>query len=87
MLGRSSLAIGALLLAGLSVPVPAAQVRAVNQAAPQRGRAILPVFSGRTGGASGRRRAGLGWSNRHAQRVAAKKRNVVRHRVRSRGRA
>lgn len=51
------------------------------------GRAILPVRSGGFGSKSSGRRAGLGWSDRHARRVAAKKRNVARHRARSRGRA
>jgi len=31
------------------------------------------------------RRAAFGWTNRHARRVAAKKRNLVKHRARSKG--
>lgn len=32
------------------------------------------------------RRSGPGWTNRHAQRVAAKKRAIARHRARGKGR-
>lgn len=86
---RSSLLIAA-ALASLAFAPPAASVeRAVNGARIQTGRAILPVRNAFGGASAGRgaRRAGPGWSNRHAQRVAAKKRNVVGHRARSRGRA
>jgi hypothetical protein len=40
-----------------------------------------PIFGGNGFGTRGsERRAGPGWTNRHAQRVAKKTRNVARHR-------
>lgn len=47
----------------------------------------LSAIFGTGGGAYAprRRRAGYGWTNKHAQRVAAKKRNVRRHRAATRG--
>jgi len=90
MLGRSSLVASALAFSAIFAS-PAAITNQVERAGPpataRRGRAILPVFSGGFGGQRSARRAAYSWSNRHAQRVAAKKRNVVRHRARGRGRA
>ena len=40
---------------------------------------------GRAGRPAQFRRAGYGWSNRHAQRVALKTRNQARHRARLKG--
>lgn len=53
-----------------------------------RGNTLRAIFGGDIDSTSGsRRRAGYGWTNRHAQRVARKKRNQVRHRSAGRGRA
>lgn len=90
---RVRLLIGAALAAVASAGVMAtsAHTNAVDRAAPTqsvgRSRAIQPVRHGSFGGASTGRRAAFGWTDRHARRVAAKKRNVVRHRARGRGRA
>lgn len=46
-------------------------------------RAILGGGIGSTYGS--RRRAGYGWTNKHQQRVATKKRNQARHRAACRG--
>jgi|GEM_PF-3775040 hypothetical protein len=90
MLGRSSLFASALAFSAVFAN-PIAVTNQVERAAPpataRRGRAILPVFSGNPGNRSSARRAAYGWSNRHAQRVAAKKRNVARHRKTARGHA
>jgi hypothetical protein len=48
-------------------------------------RAILGSGMGSWG--SKQRRAGYGWTNAHAQRVARKKRNQAKHRASSRGRS
>lgn len=47
--------------------------------------AILGSGLGSWGGRQ--RRAGYGWTNAHAQRVARKKRNQAKHRAASRGRS
>ena len=58
-----------------------------NPAKPKSSRlqAILGSGLGSWGGKQ--RRAGYGWTNRHAQRVATKKRNQSKHRASSRGRS
>ncbi len=86
---RSSLLLAA-ALAGLGTSaavMPDGAARAAIAGAPVRNRATQPIRSRTFGGASSSRRAAFGWTNRHAQRVAAKKRNVLRHRARSRGHA
>lgn len=91
MLGRSSFVAGMVAAFAAIYGAPVVAANQVERAAPpataRRGRAILPVFSGGLGSRRSGKRAAYGWSNRHAQRVAAKKRNVVRHRARSWGRA
>lgn len=47
-------------------------------------RAMLGIYSLGGGTRGSTRRRGPGWTNRHAQRVAAKKRAVRAHRARSR---
>lgn len=93
MLGRSASFLGAALAALAMGGMPASAASSLEKAAvvraqTPRGRTAREWFGGGTvDGRSAGRRAGPGWTNRHAQRVAAKKRNVVQHRARSRGRA
>lgn len=52
-----------------------------------RGNTLRAILGGGASPATGRgRRAAFGWTNAHARRVAAKKRNQARHRAASRGR-
>lgn len=87
-----SAAIGLFAAAGLAAPasvgVPTTP-KALATARQPRGSSIREWFGGREGDGLGwrARRLSRGWTNRHAQRVAAKKRAVVRHRARSRGHA
>jgi len=92
MLGRSSkilgLALAALAIGGMPSTSASPLEKALVRAETPRGRSVREWLGGGSAGVrSTGRRAGYGWSNRHAQRVAAKKRNVTRHRARSRGRA
>lgn len=92
MLGRSSrffgMALAALAVAGLPATSASPLEKALVRTETPRGRTTREWFGGGTSGGRGNgRRAGFGWTNRHAQRVATKKRNVARHRSRSRGRA
>lgn len=90
MLGRSSLFASALAFSAIFAN-PVAATNQVERAAPpataRRSRAILPASSGNFGSRRSAKRAAYGWSNRHAQRVASKKRNVARHRKTARGHA
>lgn len=92
-MGRSALMVAAAL--GLSSFVgagtPAAQLIEKAAVRPQQPRQNKRggIFGGGddvvTGGRP--RRAGRGWSNRHVQRMALKKRNQARHRAACKGRA
>ncbi|MGE0333210.1 MAG: hypothetical protein AB7P37_21225 [Ramlibacter sp.] len=60
---------------------------ALNAAARyERGTAGMHLGGRYLGDDGQQRRAGYGWTNRHAQRVARKKRNQARHRAACRGR-
>lgn len=90
MLGRSSrffgVALAAMAMAGATALSASPLEKAPVRAETPRGRTAREWFGGGAfGGRGSARRAGFGWTNRHAQRVAAKKRNVVRHRARSKG--
>jgi hypothetical protein len=58
-----------------------------NPAKPKSNK-LQAILGGGLGGWGGKqRRAGYGWTNMHAQRVARKKRNQAKHRASSRGRS
>lgn len=46
---------------------------------------VAPVYRRTSGSRGWERRAGPGWTNRHVQRMAAKKRNQARHRAATKG--
>lgn len=69
-----------------AIAVTASADKAVMPAAGRRYNAQQGLFGGGMGSGCGNsRRAGYGWTNRHAQRVARKKRNRARHRAAGRG--
>lgn len=93
MRGRSALMVAAVmgLMGGAMAPTLAAGShatieKAVMRTRQPRGTTLREIFGGGTfGGRSSARRAGYGWTNRHAQRVSLKKRNQARHRAAGRG--
>lgn len=58
-----------------------------NPAKPKSNKLQAMLGSGLGSWGGKQRRAGYGWTNRHAQRVALKKRNQAKHRAGSRGRS
>jgi len=74
-------------LAGAGLNAVQSVEKAVMPAAGRRFDAQRGLFGGLGAGwgRSTARRAAYGWTNRHARRVAAKKRNKARHRAASRG--
>lgn len=92
MRGRSALMVAALMGVGAAFGgMPNAGGQLIEKAAlrPQqpRGNTLRAIFGGGyLGDRSTGRRAGYGWTNAHARRVAMKKRNQRRHRAASRGR-
>lgn len=90
MLSRSAFMLVGLALAAFGSPAvgaPASVDKAITHRVPTLQRTMRKQSRGGFGGRSSGRRAAYGWTNRHAQRVAAKKRNVARHRARAKGRA
>lgn len=97
----ASLALGLGSVVGFSVPssmvaeapgISHATQKAIeknshNPAKPKSNK-LQATLGGGLGSWGGRqRRAGYGWTNAHAQRVARKKRNQAKHRAASRGRS
>lgn len=75
-------------IAGASGPTVQMIEKAAVRPQQPRGSTLRAILGGGGGSTTGReRRAGLGWTNAHARRVAAKKRNQARHRAASRGRS
>ena len=92
MRGRVSVMLAAALSAGAAmamVATPAAQV-VEKSALPMRqprGSSLRAIFGSGKGSWGGRqRRAAFGWTDRHARRVAMKKRHQAKHRAAVRGR-
>ncbi|ABE45675.1 hypothetical protein [Polaromonas sp. JS666] len=76
------------VLAGDAPGLSQSTQRAINKSTQnpdkQAANKMRAMLGGGVGSWSSRqRRAGYGWTNRHAQRVALKKRNVKRHRAAS----
>lgn len=94
-------ALGLGSLAGMSLPSGAfAEAPGVSQASqksieksshnpakPKSNKLQAMLGSGLGSWGGKQRRAGYGWTNRHAQRLALKKRNQAKHRAGSRGRS
>lgn len=83
-----AIAVAALAFGGVatSAPAAAAAQKAVMTQSGRRFDVRRGLFGGANpGGYSAGRRAGYGWTNRHQQRVALKKRNQARHRRACRG--
>lgn len=90
-MGRSALMVAVALGIGPFVGVGSPTAQLVEKAAvrPQQPRQNkrVGIFGGGDGGdvESGPRRSRHGWSNRHVQRMATKKRNQARHRAACKG--
>lgn len=92
-MGRSALMVAAALglgsIAGAGMPLAQMIEKAAMQTQQPRRNKRGEIFGGlddvRTSG--GARRGARGWSNRHVQRTAQKKRNQARHRAACRGRS
>lgn len=94
MRGRTALMVAAVMGMGAAFGgLPSAGGQLMEKAAlrPQqpRGTTMRDILGGgrNFGGSGSGRRAGYGWTNAHARRVAMKKRNQRRHRAASRGRS
>lgn len=79
----TALALGS--IAGASGPTGQMIEKAAVRPQQPRGNTLRAILGGGDGGAGSRGRRGPGWSNRHVQRLALKKRNQSRHRAACRG--
>lgn len=91
-LGRSALMVATVLglgsIAGAGMPTGQLIEKAAVRPQQPRGSTLRAILGGGASPATGRgRRAAFGWTNAHARRVAAKKRNQARHRAACRGRS
>jgi hypothetical protein len=84
--GLGSMVVSASEAPGLSVLTHKAMAKqAANPAKSERSSMRAMLGGGIGSSYTSRRRAGYGWTNMHARRVATKKRNKARHRAASRG--
>lgn len=92
-MGRSALMVAAVFglgsIAGAGMPTAQMMEKATLQPQQPRQNKRGGIFGGFDAAreAPSNRRSGAGWSNRHVQRMALKKRNQARHRAAGRGRA
>lgn len=73
----------AILFAGAQVAAMALPATPVAAPAPQAKRKA--IVASRSGRSRSQRRAGPGWTNKHVQRMATKRRGVARNRAAHRG--